>query len=285
LVDAVFGRGDAPILRDQLTLTAADHSVINRIHDFDDFILEVRKSVFAVSENDRARGAVDPLSGGPLASHILRGSLPNSANGSAVPDPRALLVKASGETVEFDLSERLPGLGWYAAETTANGCHRWTGPEPRFTLELFLPETAYRCKIAMNPGEARNFDDFSITINDDVPPYNCEASEDGTIHLSFIIPGRPSGSHSALGLITFRHAAISNPSDWGAGDDRLLGFSVTSIAFSPVDAAADDEPIGTSVKMFAQPGGHGLAAVGFAEPPAAQPRPADRKHRVPKRRR
>jgi glycosyltransferase involved in cell wall biosynthesis len=283
MVDAVFGRGDAPILQDQLSLTATDRSAIGQIHDLDDFILEVRKSAFSVG-NDRAGGG-EPLHGRPLVSHILRGYLPNSANGSAIPDPRSLLVKASGKSVEFDLSERLPGFGWYAAETTANGCHRWTGPEPRFTLELFLSQEAYRCKIAMNPGEAKNFDDFSITINDDVQSYNCEPAEDGTIHLSFVIPGRPSESHSPLGLITFRHASVSNPSNWGASDNRFLGFSVTSIAFSPAGSATGEEPIGKGAKIFGQAGGQDLPASGFSEPPAEQPRSAAPQHRVSKPRR
>ena len=38
----------------------------------------------------------------------------------------------------FDLSEPLPGSGWYLPETAEGQVWRWTGPRPQFTLEVSL---------------------------------------------------------------------------------------------------------------------------------------------------
>jgi glycosyltransferase involved in cell wall biosynthesis len=99
----------------------------------------------------------DPTSGLAEAPKNATGRSPSRAisEETAPPDPRSILLGVGDEAIAMDLSASMPGLGWYPVGPGEEGRHRWTGPEPRFTLELFLPERPYRCYMELLPTQAR----------------------------------------------------------------------------------------------------------------------------------
>jgi glycosyltransferase involved in cell wall biosynthesis len=245
-VDAVFGRADATILRDPLApITKSLSQKVPAIRNLSDFIWEFQKSAFQAFENDRKLGRLDGSYAWMLLSEKLRseaGSAQFTAAkgliGSAGPDPRSILLGAPDEPTRLDLSGPMPGFGWYPAEKSGTGYHRWTGPEPKFTLEIFLPRRLYRCKISLKPHHPDNLSDFSIKLNNALLAYDFTKNDkDGIIDLSFIIPENINGNHPELSVITFQHANISRPEIYGGEDKRCLGVCVSSISFVPPSPA------------------------------------------------
>src|SRR6266851_6007559 len=69
---------------------------------------------------------------------------------------------------EIDLSKPIGGHGWYEPEHVGESWFRWTGPEPRFDLEVLLsPGRSYFCDMMFVPVRARVFDGCCVTVNDD----------------------------------------------------------------------------------------------------------------------
>jgi hypothetical protein len=158
-------------------------------------------------------------------------------------DPRMILVDAGSE-VELSLSRCPVGLGWHAVEMSTLGHHQiWTGPEPRFSLDLFLPKARYLCEIKMKPFNMKEFDDFQISINGEAVPHDYRMQEDGFIQLSLEIPASPADGLPHLGVITFEHASVSSQKDRGGPDERLLGFCVRAIVFSRLTPHSDEDGI------------------------------------------
>jgi hypothetical protein len=148
-------------------------------------------------------------------------------------DPRALLIAGADEPIEFPLREHAPGTGWYGAEAAGEAHHRWTGPEPRFTVELYLPTRPYVGTIKMKPNSLEGFSSLSISNGAQQLPYSYSSNQDGSIILLFEVPTAGSSGHQPLGVITFQHAAVSSPVERGGADARLLGFCVGSVSFAP----------------------------------------------------
>ncbi len=147
---------------------------------------------------------------------------------AAPADARSILLGGGDEAIAMDLSAAMPGLGWYPVGPGEEGRHRWTGPEPRFTLELFLPERPYRCYMELLSSPGENLNNFSIRLNDKVIPHQ-SSEKDGKILIEFPIPTREAINHLQSGLFVFRHGSVSRPA--GVADERLLGCAVCSIRF------------------------------------------------------
>src|SRR5207247_81213 len=232
LVDAVFISGDAPVLTDQSRpLPNPAKQVVQDIQSFDDFMFQFKTSAFATFEEGREGAGADASASWTRFSDELRnaaGALQSSTAknriGSAAPDARSLLLGAAEQPVKLDLSAPMPGAGWYPAEKTGSGWHRWTGPGPKFSLEFLLPDRPYHCKMVMEPHRPDNFGDFAVRLNDTTLEYKSDKanSQDGTLAISFVIPATKTGHRPVLGILTFSHAAVSRPVDHGGEDARRL---------------------------------------------------------------
>ena len=154
--------------------------------------------------------------------------------------PTARGASARDGAFEIDLSKPIGGPGWYEPEYAGGGWHRWTGPEPRFGLEVLLsPGRSYFCDMVLVPAQPHVFDGFSVTVNDVEIGYYQQERADNAIHLRFPIPGAVARSRADFCQIVFRHTSVYSPAEDGAGDSRRLGFAVRSISLSPLpDEAA-----------------------------------------------
>jgi hypothetical protein len=61
------------------------------------------------------------------------------------------IYKRMAGSFEIDLSEPVPGSGWYSPETQSGRTWRWTGPDSRFTLEVPL-QASGRYKVSVRFG-------------------------------------------------------------------------------------------------------------------------------------
>ena len=165
--------------------------------------------------------------------------LPAAFEAVGPPDPRSILLSVRDEAIAMDLSAPIPGIGWYPAERGDGGGHRWTGPEPRFTLELFLPEQPVRC--CMELIQRNGLNNLSITLRDRGISYE-ETPKGGKILIDFLIPARETAEHSQLGIFVFRHGDVFRPADQGVADRRLLGFAVCAIRFERQEGDRSEPP-------------------------------------------
>jgi SAM-dependent methyltransferase len=173
----------------------------------------------------RAMVAPQPDTGQP-DGEVSAGALPPD-------DPRCLLIAAGGEPAEFALRNWLPGTGWYAAESGDAGPQRCTGPEPRFSIELFLPAQTYLCTMRMKPNDPANLANFSVAFGGRRLPFYYSLEADGLILLRFEVPTSASASERELGVITFRHGSVGGPMQRESQADGPIGFRVASLSFAP----------------------------------------------------
>ncbi len=155
-------------------------------------------------------------------------------------DGQSIAAAPDGDSAfEIDLSKPIGGHGWYEPEHVGESWFRWTGPEPRFDLEVLLsPGRSYFCDMMFVPVRARVFDGFCVTVNDVEIGYYHQEREDGAVDLRFAIPGAVAQSPADFCRIVFRHNSVYSPAEDGAGDARRLGFAVRSISLSPLPSAA-----------------------------------------------
>ncbi len=184
---------------------------------------------------------------------------------------------AGDSTFEIDLSKPIGGRGWYEPEHVGESWFRWTGPEPRFDLEVLLsPGRTYFCDMVFAPVRARVFDGFSVTVNDVEIGYYHQEREDGAVHLRFPIPGGVAQSPADFCQIVFRHKSVYSPAEDGAGDARRLGFAVRSISLSPLPAEAAAVPFDDGAP-YPDPGNDQIVVArdfGFADGASASHLPA-----------
>jgi glycosyltransferase involved in cell wall biosynthesis len=169
----------------------------------------------------------------PAGAHQLAGDeqLPFLAGAAAAP--------AAVTPFEIELFRPIGGSGWYDSEGSAGNWYRWTGPQPRFVLEVLLSQDhAYRCDMTMAPVRPHVADNLSITVNDAKVDHQ-EEWKGETLHLSFPIRDTLSQSTPDFCRIVFRHKAVYSPGQDGGADARRLGFAVRSILFSPLSAEPD----------------------------------------------
>ncbi len=187
------------------------------------FVERVTSTNSALSQRDLTSGlaeAPNNATGRSLSRAISEETAP--------PDPRSILLGVGDEAIAMDLSASMPGLGWYPTGPGEEGRHRWTGPEPRFTLELFLPERPYRCYMELLPSQGDNLNSFSIRLNDKMIAHR-SLEKDGKILIEFAIPARKIVDHLQFGIFIFQHGSVFRPA--GVADERLLGCAVCSIRF------------------------------------------------------
>ncbi len=196
-----------------------------------EFVEWERSTIFAPLQSDLTPRQVDAPHNWPGQSQSQ--AAPEEA---PPPDPRTSLLGVSDDAIEMGLSAQIPGIGWYPAGPAEEGRHRWTGPDPRFTLELFLPERPYRCCMELIPIRRDTFNNFSIELNGTVVPYQSTV-KDGKINIAFLLPSRKTLNRPQLAVFCFQHGAVFRPADQGVGDRRRLGFAVCSIRFERQDAA------------------------------------------------
>ncbi len=153
--------------------------------------------------------------------------------------PSSPAAPAGDAAFDIDLSKPIGGQGWYEPEHVGGSWYRWTGPDPRFDLEVLLsPGRSYFCDMVFAPVRARVFDGFSVTVNDVEIGYYPQELEDGAVHLRFAIPGAVAQSSADFCQIVFRHKSVYSPAEDGSGDARRLGFAVRSISLSPLPREA-----------------------------------------------
>src|SRR5205823_2777984 len=60
--------------------------------------------------------------------------------------------EAAGAGFDIDLSQPIAGTCWYEAENSEGHWYRWTGPDPKFALDVLLPhQHSYRCEMVLSP--------------------------------------------------------------------------------------------------------------------------------------
>ena len=70
------------------------------------------------------------------------------ARNETVPGHNPVGIVAPAAAFAIDLSRPIGGTGWYPAEQSGDAYFRWTGPQPRFDLEVLLPQHhSYRCDV------------------------------------------------------------------------------------------------------------------------------------------
>src|SRR5579862_6999008 len=119
---------------------------------------------------------------------------------SAAPD-----AVAPGGVFEVDLSRPVGGSGWYEAEAAGGSWFRWTGPEPRFVVEVMLaPQLSYRCQMVMAPVRPHVSDDLAVSVNEVAVAQDEAWQPDGSLHLAFAIPAALNKSSPDFCRIVFR---------------------------------------------------------------------------------
>lgn len=232
MIEAVFVRADAPLRRFPTgPLASHPKSPLPDIRNEEDFLFECR-SWFppkqAASCGPDSRFAATGAPNGSAADHA-----------EAAPAP-AFEDRLYAQPFAIDLARPIPGFGWYPLENSQTGVRfRWTGPDPKFTLDLPLSARhAYRIEMTMAPVRPRVFDGFAVTLNDATVSFDCRR-DGNTIRLAFEIPRSAMPGTSGLCRIVFRHDTVVSPAEDGnSSDARRLGFAVRSISLAPLCEAA-----------------------------------------------
>ncbi len=136
----------------------------------------------------------------------------------------------------FDISlrEPIPGSGWYEPEADGPVAYRWTGPEPRFTLDLPLTLHDYTVHIEFN----RRADDADMVFNGtaNMVPIVVEQTHvrRRAYQARFVIPASAIKIGKGSVRLMLNVGTTGRPADHGGADDRLLGIVVFRIVFSPL---------------------------------------------------
>jgi hypothetical protein len=129
----------------------------------------------------------------------------------------------------LDLGGPVPGFGWYGAEREGDLVWRWTGPEPRFTVELGLRRgVSYRCEMRFNPPEGVQPGQLALRVNGSRVPVTLEQSPSSAV-ASWQVPSTLTDPQDGVCLL-----AIDCGSTSRMGNDlRRLGIAVASLTFTP----------------------------------------------------
>jgi len=131
--------------------------------------------------------------------------------------------------VALDLGGPVPGFGWYNAERGGNEVWRWTGPEPRFTVELGLRRgVSYQCEMRFNPAQGVQPGQIALRVNGTRVPVTIEQLPSSAV-ASWQVSSTLTDPQDGVCLL-----AIDCGSTSRMGDDlRLLGIAVASLTFTP----------------------------------------------------
>lgn len=132
----------------------------------------------------------------------------------------------------FDLSEPLPGSGWYLPESAKGQVWRWTGPRPQFTLEVPLqPKGRYVVSMCFSRNASPDSDALVVRANGQ--PLDALLTRENNMFNAKILLG-PECFEDSEGYcrLVFDIGKVSAP----IGNDlRPLGVAVSRLEFERVD--------------------------------------------------
>jgi hypothetical protein len=129
---------------------------------------------------------------------------------------------------EIDLSEPVPGSGWYSPETESGRTWRWTGPDPRFTLEVPLQANGYY-KVSLRFG-TRVLGRAGLAVRANGHELDVTLSETGSVYEAAVELGPDIlGASAGCCRLIFDMGTTTRPN---GGDLRRLGAAVTKVSFT-----------------------------------------------------
>jgi hypothetical protein len=141
---------------------------------------------------------------------------------------RSGVYRVPPDSFELRLSDIIPGSGWYEAEHEDETFWRWTGPDPRFTIEVPLrPDASYRFIMTFDDPRPSGPDRFGVELND--VPIQIELwPEDEGYRCEFIIEQAQLAGSSGFCRLRFE---TGEPIRLGLSDLRPLGVLVRRVEF------------------------------------------------------
>jgi hypothetical protein len=202
---------ESQVRSDPSSITALEHDLLVECNDLD---IKLYAYARELSETRRA-----------LAIHATTGEVLETLC-------RVGIYRRMRKSFELDLSDRLPGSGWYGPDCDAAGIRRWTGPQRSFTLEIPLcPDSHYRVQMGVWAPEGLNVAMFTVRAASMTLPI-AMTNERGGSELSFEL--RPEHLKSSDGLceLLFEGPPVFRPADSGKPDLRKLGVAVQYVRFT-----------------------------------------------------
>ena len=131
---------------------------------------------------------------------------------------------------DLDLSQPVPGLGWYSPETESGRIWRWTGPDPRFTLEVPLQANA-RYKVSVRFG-GRVLGRKGLAVRANGHELGVALSQTGSTYEAMVELGPDIlGASAGCCRLVFDMGSTTRPS---GGDLRPLGAAVNKVSFERI---------------------------------------------------
>jgi hypothetical protein len=137
------------------------------------------------------------------------------------------VYKRMAGSFEIDLSEPVPGSGWYSPETESGRTWRWTGPDPRFTLEVPLQPNGYYKVSVRFGGRVLGCNGLTVRANGHelgVVLSQSESSYEAAVELG---PDLLSESAGCCRLVF----DLGRTTRLSGGDLRSLGAAVNKVSF------------------------------------------------------
>lgn len=128
----------------------------------------------------------------------------------------------------IEMSDIIPGSGWYPAESAGQTSWRWTGPGRCFTLEVPLREdVSYRFDMTFSDPRPSGPGNLTVEVND--YPMACELWSEGSLYRCVFVIDQgllfKSGGFCRIQIDTGETSQLSPT------DIRLLGISVRRVEF------------------------------------------------------
>jgi hypothetical protein len=138
------------------------------------------------------------------------------------------VYKRMGGSFDIDLSQPVPGSGWYSPETESGRTWRWTGPDAHFTLEVPLQATG-RYNVSLRLG-GRVIGREGIVVRANGYELGVTLSQTGSSYEAEVEVG-PDILNESAGCcrLIFDMGTTTRPE---GGDLRRLGAAVTKVSFT-----------------------------------------------------
>lgn len=129
----------------------------------------------------------------------------------------------------LDLEGPIPGFGWYAVEREGDAVWRWTGPEPRFTVELVLHRNvSYQCAMLFDPAQGDQPPLITLHVNGTSVPVTIEQLPSSAV-ARWQVPSSLINPQGGVCLLAIDCRSTNRI----GGDLRRLGIAVRSLTFNP----------------------------------------------------
>jgi hypothetical protein len=139
------------------------------------------------------------------------------------------IYSCPSEAFEIDLAGPVPGHGWYEAERECETVWRWTGPEPRFTLEFCLQRgVSYDGEMRCNAPDVDRIKMLALRLNGSSIPPTFEQHAHG-LSVRWHVPSALTEPYHGCCIMAFDVGSTFRV----AGDMRRLGISVNHISLTP----------------------------------------------------